>query len=96
MEPIVKLIKDWRNKVGAHRSLMITIELVDYIRSGHTKPHPLPHIPLMKVHAALKSLVTISDILFEYVSGQFVQWYESAIVNEVEAMFAIGPLKSPE
>src|SRR5205823_1948058 len=49
MEPTVKLIKKWRNVVGAHRSLTTILALVDYMKSGKTQPHPLPHIPLMKL-----------------------------------------------
>ncbi len=88
MKPTVKLIKDWRNVIGAHWSLPTTIALVDYIKSGHKQPHPLPHIPLMAVRDVLQCLVSTTDAITKQIEGGPSQWYDFGVVREVNTLFA--------
>lgn len=92
MEPLVKRLKDWRNAVGAHRSLNTTLALMDYIENGHSTAHPLPHIPLMELHATLERLIGITDDLVKQVQGKFEPWYEPEVVREVDRLFAFVKL----
>lgn len=87
MESTVKLIKEWRNVMGAHRNLITTIRLTDYVRSGHKQPHPLPHIPLMDVHHILECLVNITDAIVDH-AGVASSSYDFAVVREVDLIFA--------
>lgn len=88
MQPTVEKIRKWRNRIGAHRSLTIALELVEYIESGGAKPHPLPFIPIKEVTDVLLGLVRITDILTLHVDGQQFQWYEGAVIPEIESLFA--------
>jgi hypothetical protein len=88
MQPTVEKIRKWRNKIGAHRSLTIALELVEYIESGGAKPHPLPFIPIKEVTDVLHGLVRITDILTLHVDGQQFQWYDGAVIPEIENLFA--------
>jgi hypothetical protein len=87
MQPTVEKIKNWRNKIGAHRSLTIALELVEYIESSGAKPHPLPFIPIKEVTEVLHGLVRITDILTLHVDGEQFQWYDGGVIPEIESLF---------
>jgi hypothetical protein len=89
MQPTVQLIKEWRNVVGAHRSLATVMKIVDYIMSGHTHPHPLPRIPIGKLRDVVKRLISITDTINTHVEGQWSQWYEPALAHEIDTIFEL-------
>ena len=88
MEPTIKLIKEWRNAIGAHRSLTTAIALVDYTAGGCKPPHPLPRIPLKLLLGVIQGLVDTTDVLVEQVMGGFQPWYDPQITREIDWIFA--------
>jgi hypothetical protein len=62
LQPTAAKIKDWRNSVGAHKDLLMSLRVMDHLLN-RSQPHPLPFIPLFELQSAVNSIFEITDLI---------------------------------
>ena len=84
MEPVLKRLKEWRNKVGAHKDLDTALMVMEHLDNPSTTANPIPRIDSNDLNYTVASLIAIVDAFVTHHLPSNNQWHDNTAIAEIQ------------